>query len=88
MLRHPQGGDSHLRPLRGYRRRGYDPVSPREYNEIREGYLKNTFHMTYTDQMISFQQIGSHLAYGDLYKIEIDGVVGCAAIEYVQKRRC
>lgn len=43
--------------------------------------------MTYTDQMISFQQIGSHLAYGDLYKIEIDGVVGCAAIEYVQKRR-
>ena len=63
------------------------PVSPREYNEIREGYLKNTFHMTYTDQMISFQQIGSHLAYGDLYKIEIDGVVGCAAIEYVQKRR-
>ena len=52
------------------------PVSPREYNEIREGYLKNTFHMTYTDQMISFQQIGSHLAYGDLYKIEI-----------VQKRR-
>ena len=38
------------------------PVSPREYNEIREGYLKNTFHMTYTDQMISFQQIGSHLA--------------------------
>ena len=43
--------------------------------------------MAYTDQMISFQQIGSHLAYGDLYKIEIDGVVGCAAIEYVQKRR-
>ena len=63
------------------------PASPWEYNEIREGYLKNTFHMTYTDQMISFQQIGSHLAYGDLYKIEIDGVVGCAAIEYVQKRR-
>ena len=63
------------------------PVSPREYNEIREGYLKNTFHMTYTDQMISFQQIGRHLAYGDLYKIEIDGGVGCAAIEYVQKRR-
>ncbi len=63
------------------------PISPQEYNEIRESYLKDTFHMTYTDQMISFQQIGSHLAYGDLYKIEIDGVVGCTAIEYVQKRR-
>ena len=63
------------------------PISPREYNEIREGYLKGTFHMTYSDHMISFQQIGSHLAYGDLYKIEIDGAVGCVAIEYVQKRR-
>lgn len=63
------------------------PISPVEYNEIREGYLKGTFHMTYSDQMIAFQQIGSHLAYGDLYKIEVDGVVGCAAIEYVQKKR-
>ncbi len=43
--------------------------------------------MTYSDHMISFPQIGSHLAYGDLYKIEIDGAVGCVAIEYVQKRR-
>ena len=63
------------------------PVAPREYNEIRESYLKDTFHVTYSDNMITFQQIGSHMAYGDLYKIEVDGVVGCAAIEYVQKRR-
>ena len=63
------------------------PVAPREYNEIRERYLKDTFHVTYSDNMITFQQIGSHMAYGDLYKIEVDGVVGCAAIEYVQKRR-
>lgn len=63
------------------------PISPHEYNEIRERYLKGTFHMAYTDEMIHFQQIGSHLSYGDLYKIEIEGEVGCAAIEYVQKRR-
>lgn len=63
------------------------PVSPQEYNEIRERYLKGTFHMEYTDHMIHFQQIGSHMAYGDLYKIEVDGAVGCTAIEYVQKRR-
>ncbi len=66
---------------------GMTPVAPREYNEIRESYLKDTFHVTYSDNMITFQQIGSHMAYGDLYKIEVDGVVGCAAIEYVQKRR-
>lgn len=63
------------------------PISPQEYNQIREGYLKNSYHMNYTDQMITFQQIGSHLAYGDLYKLEVDGAVGCVAIEYVQKRR-
>ncbi|MBD9247343.1 MAG: GNAT family N-acetyltransferase, partial [Clostridiales bacterium] len=45
------------------------PVAPREYNEIRERYLKDTFHVTYSDNMITFQQIGSHMAYGDLYKI-------------------
>lgn len=44
------------------------PVAPREYNEIRESYLKDTFHVTYSDNMVTFQQIGSHMAYGDLYK--------------------
>ena len=63
------------------------PISPHEYNQIRETYLAGTFHMAYTDEMIQFQQIGSHIAFGDLYKIEVDGEVGCVAIEYVQKRR-
>lgn len=63
------------------------PIGPKEYNEIRETYLKDTFHMVYSDQLVHFQQIGSHLAYGDLYKLKVDGQVGCAAIEYVQSRR-
>ena len=63
------------------------PISPMEYNRIREKYLAGTFHMAYTDQMIQFQQIGSHIAFGDLYKLEVDGEIGCTAIEYVQKRR-
>lgn len=63
------------------------PISPKEYNEIRESYLKDTFHVSYTDQMIQFQQIGSHLAGGDLYKFTFGDTVGCAAIEYVQQRR-
>lgn len=63
------------------------PISPSEYNEIRESYLMGTFHMTYTDHMIHFQQIGCHMTAGDLYKIQVDDEVGCAAIEYVQSRR-
>ena len=42
---------------------GCSPPSPREQRD-QEGYLKGTFHMTYSDHAISFQ-IGSHLAYGD-----------------------
>lgn len=63
------------------------PIAAQEYNQIRERYLKDTFHVTYTDHMIHFQQIGSHLGYGDIYRIEIGDEVGCVAIEYVQKRR-
>lgn len=63
------------------------PVLPCEYNQIRETYLKEMAHITYSDKLIQFQQHGSHLAMGDLYKVEVDGVVGCAAIEYVQRRR-
>ncbi len=63
------------------------PISPKEYNEIRESYLKGTFHMTYTDHMVQFQQIGSHLFGGDLFKLEFGDTVGCASIEYVQQRR-
>ena len=45
------------------------PITPKEYNEIRERYLKDTFHVRYTDQMIQFQQIGSHLAGGELLEV-------------------
>ena len=67
MFRHPEGGEILTAALTGETGGGVlTPISPREYNEIRKGYLKGTFHMTYSDHMISFQQIGSHLAYGDL----------------------
>lgn len=62
-------------------------ISPEEYNAIRETFLKGTFHMTYTDHLVRFQELGSQLAGGELYQIEVDGQVGCAAIEYVQQRR-
>ena len=36
---------------------------------------------------LQLQQFGSHLTAGDLYRMEVDGEVGCVAIEYVQRRR-
>ncbi len=63
------------------------PISSAEYNAIRDERLKGIFYMSYTDHLVEFQRIGSHLTSGDLYKIEVDGEVGCVAIEYVQKTR-
>lgn len=64
-----------------------EPIEADEYNEIRESYLMGTFHMTYSDQMISLQKFIGELNNGDLYKIQVDDEIGCAAIEYVQMRR-
>ena len=63
------------------------PVSSAEYNTIRESFLMGTFHLTYDDQRIELQKFASQMSKCDLYKIEVDGEVGCAAIEFVQTRR-
>lgn len=63
------------------------PVQPQEYNAIRNQQLKGTLHIGYEDDLIQFQQYCSHLSTGDLYKIEVEGEIGCVAIEYVQRSR-
>lgn len=63
------------------------PILPSEYNQIREEKLRGTMHIEYPDKLIQFQQFGSHLTAGDLYRLEVEGAVGCVAIEYVQRSR-
>jgi len=63
------------------------PILPSEYNLIREEKLKDNMHIAYSDKLVQFQQFGCHLTAGDLYRIEIEGEVGCVAIEYVQRSR-
>lgn len=63
------------------------PILPSEYNQIREEMLRGTMHIEYPDRLIQFQQFGSHLTAGDLYRLEVEGEVGCVAIEYVQRSR-
>lgn len=63
------------------------PIMPSEYNAIRDKILEKTMHISYDDNLIQFQQFGSHLTAGDLYRLEVEGKIGCAAIEYVQRRR-
>lgn len=63
------------------------PITSHEYNQIRESFLTGTFHMTYEDQRIELQKFASQMSSADLYKIEVDGEVGCAAIEVSKSRR-
>lgn len=63
------------------------PISSSEYNDIRKSFLMGTFHLSYTDERIELQKFASQMGNADLYKIEVDGEVGCAAIEFVQTRR-
>ncbi len=64
-----------------------DPILPCEYNEIRERQLADTPHIVYNNTLIQFQQFACHLSAGDLYRVEIEGEVGCVSIEYVQRTR-
>ena len=62
------------------------PITSAEYNAIRESFLMETFHMTYDDHRIELQKFASQMTGCDLYKVEIDGEVGCAAIEVSKTR--
>lgn len=60
------------------------PIGPEEYNAIRNAYLKGSFHLSYSDDLIRLQALGSAMTGGGLYRVEVadDAEVGCAAVEY------
>lgn len=64
-----------------------EPVSPVQYNTIRRRLLAKTLHADYGDALIAGQESVSRLYGGGLYRIEVDGVEGVAAVEYSQPER-
>ncbi len=66
----------------------FTPVGPEEYNAIRNAYLKGSFHVAYSDDLIRLQEVGSKMTGGGLYRVEIPGAaeIGCAAVEYLDER--
>ena len=71
--------------LTGEAEGSFTPVTPEEYNAIREAYLAGSLHLSYPDQLIRLQDLCSRMAGGGLYRVEVadDAEVGCAAVEYV-----
>jgi len=63
----------------------FTPVTPEEYNAIREAYLAGSLHLSYPDDLIRLQELSSRMSGGGLYRVEVadDAEVGCAAVEYV-----
>ena len=59
------------------------PVEPAEYGRIRDGLLEGLPFIRYGKELIRYQQGMSQMAGAGLYRVEVDGVVGCAAAEYV-----
>ena len=67
----------------------FTPIGPEEYNEIRNAYLKGSFHVAYPDDLIRLQEVGSQMTGGGLYRVEVnadDAEVGCAAVEYLDDK--
>ena len=65
----------------------FTKISPTEYNKIRNQQLAGTLHIQYDETLARLQLFCGEMSGGDLYKLEVDGEVGCVAIEFVQKSR-
>ncbi len=65
----------------------FTPVTPEEYNAIREAYLADSDHLAYPDSLIHLQDLGSRMTGGGLFRVEVadDAEVGCAAVEYASE---
>ena len=61
------------------------PVSPAQYNALREQMLDGNFRVTYSEALIAYQQGLSRMERGDLFHLTVSGKEGLAAAEYLDE---
>lgn len=61
------------------------PVSPAEYNALREQLLDGNLRVTYSEALIAYQQGLSRMERGDLFHLTVSGKEGLAAAEYLDE---
>lgn len=61
------------------------PATVEEYRNLRKEVLEKTQHVSYPEELISFQKEVSQLSGGNLYQISIAGEEGCMAVERVDE---
>lgn len=64
---------------------GAEPISPRAYDELREKLLAGVPAVHYGETLIRYQQGMCRLSGGELYRVRVGGVQGCAAVEYADR---
>ncbi|NMA69582.1 MAG: GNAT family N-acetyltransferase [Desulfitobacterium sp.] len=57
-----------------------EPITPKEYNEIRNKYVQENF-LVYRDEEVAYQKSISRFSGVDIYSLNIQEVTGCAAVE-------
>ena len=60
---------------------GISGISPAEYNRIRNGALSGHIYISYADWEVSCQKKWSQLSGADIYRLDVGGLEGCAAVE-------
>lgn len=58
-----------------------EPISPKDYNLLREALLGGTLHLAHPDPWVAYQQRVSALSGAGLYRLTVDGRTGLAAVE-------
>lgn len=59
-----------------------EPIGPAEYNAIRERLLDGLPFVSYTQELLRYQEGMGQITGGGLYRVTVGDVLGCAAAEY------
>lgn len=62
---------------------GLCPADPAEYNALRRRWLEGRLYTDCSDELVEFQQLLSRASGGDIWRLELPGGAGCAAVELV-----
>lgn len=62
-----------------------EPVTAEEYGALREEILEKLPHLSYPETQLRLQEMICHMSGGGLYRLEIAGRKGCAAVEVLDE---
>lgn len=61
------------------------PLTPQDYNALRRTLLEGNYYVDYDDCLIIYQAGLSRMSGAGLYRLELEGETGCAAVEYADE---